>query len=167
MLFVERVNIFGDLSGINASDIRTFVDTTNHSYGGSYPNREEDLSDEEVTRRTHELLTEGGVLDPFPITLCSTAQERVIQILRDCNLRRMQNRVGLYWIIDRDPQSFLESARSVKDTVDLQTATLSSITVVQVGSEQIFDRLDAVTGIRVISFPPALYRFPTHPTPAS
>lgn len=167
MVFAERVNIFGDISGINASDIRTFVEVTRHLYGGSYPNREKNLPDEEVKRKTSELLSEAGILDSSSITLCNSIEERATQILQDCNLRRMQNGVGLYWIIERDPQPFLEGVKSVKDGVDLQTGILNSITVVKLGSEQIFDRLDVVTGLRVVSFPSTLYRFPTHPMPAS
>lgn len=167
MVATERVTFFGDIKGINVNYIRLFTEVTDHLYGGSYPNRQEGISDEELTGTTHALLTGAGIFNPDPIILCNSIEERITKILQVCNLRRVQNGEGLYWIIDRDQQSLLESVKSVKDREDLQTSILNSITVVQLGSEQILDRLDVVTGIRVVSFPPALHRFPTHPTPAS
>lgn len=166
MIFVERVNIFGDLSGINASDIRTFVNTTNYSYGGSYPNRETGLPDEEVKRRTTGLLTEVGILDPSPITPCSTPEERAARILQKCNALRIQNGADRFWIIDRDPKLLLEGFKSA-GTANLETAVLRSITMVQLSSSEFSDCLDSDTGIRVVSLPSTLYRFPTHPTSAS
>lgn len=42
MPFGERVNIFGDIAGINVADISTFLAATaDHLYRGAYPNREE------------------------------------------------------------------------------------------------------------------------------
>lgn len=167
MVTTERVNIFGDIKGVNPRDIRIFVEVTHHSYGGSYPNYEEGLPDEEVVRKTRELLAKGGIPDSSPITLCSTSQERAIQILQECNLRWRQNRAGLYWIIDRDPHAFLEVAESVGNNGGPQADILRSITLVELSAPRAFDYKDTVTGIRAVAFPPTPYRFPVHPTPDS
>lgn len=167
MVSSERVNIFGDIVGINPRDIGIFVEVTNHSYGGSYPNCEEDLPDEEVVRKTRELLAKGGIPDSSPVTLCSTTQERAIQILQECNLHWRQNGAGLYWIIDRNPHAFLKVVKSVRSNSGLQADLLRSITLVELSAPQAFDYKDTVTRIRVVAFPSTPFRFPVHPTPDS
>ena len=165
MKSAERVTLFSDIKGINPRYIRMFTEATDHLYGGSYPNREQNLSDEDVKRRTKELLSEAGVSD-CSVILCNSIEERATQILQNCSLRRMQNGAGLYWIMDGNPHSFLEAVKSVMNNDPLQTDILGSTTVITLGSQHTFDYVDAITEIRVVAFP-TTYHFPTHPTPAS
>lgn len=164
MVSTERVTLFGDLKGINVEYIHKFIEATDHLYGGSYPSRQEDLTDEEVEKRARELLFEVGVSD-CPIALCNSVEERATKILQECSLRRAQNGKGLYWIVDSNPHSFVEAINTVMNTYRFQADILRSTTVIMIGSHA-FDYLDAVTGIRVAAFP-TTYHFPTHPTPAS
>ena len=167
MALVEKVNIFGDIEGIDAGRIGTFIEATGHLYGGSYPSRQECLSDEDLVRRTDTLLTGVGILNPYPVTLCNSVEERAAKILQACSLRRLENGEGLYWIIDRNPAFLVEAIKSLRDETDLQSDILRSTTLIHLGSTHIFDYSDKITGIRVVTFPPTPYRFPTHPTPAS
>lgn len=165
MVLSERITFFGDIKNVNVTDIRNFVEATGHLYGGSYPSREDELSDEEVVKRTRELLSEAGILNHHPITLCSSIEERATKILQDCNLRRVQNGIGLYWIVDSNPHSLLEAVKSVTNNDNIQADILRSITVVALGLQHTFDYVDPVTGIRVTALP-TTYHFPVHPTPA-
>lgn len=166
MINAERVTIFGDLRDINIRSVTVFIEATNHLIGGGYPTREDDIPDGEVIGKTRKLLTEAGVPDSYPITLCSTSLERAEQILQACLLRREQNGLGLYWIIDRDPHSFVEAVKSFRDQSSLPTDILNSTTIVDLISTSV-DYSDPTTGIRVVKFPQTPYRFPAHPTPAS
>lgn len=161
----ERITLFGDIKGINVRHLRTFTTVTDHLYGGSYPNREENLSDEDVEMRTKELLFKAGVSE-CPITLCNSVEERAIKILQDCSLRRIQNGRGLYWIVDSNPHSLLEAVKSVMDNDAFQADILRSTTIITLGLQHSFDYVDVATGIRVAALP-TTYHFPTHPTPAS
>lgn len=168
MVPAERITIFGDITGIRADDIRTFVRATNHSYGGSYPGCQEDLANEEIVGSTRELLAEAGILDPFPIIPCRSAEERVRQILQNCRLRGMQNGAGFYWIIDRNPHSFVGAVKSVASEGNYQADILrSTTTIIKLGLGQAFDQFDPVTEIRLVALPPSIPPFPFHPTPAS
>lgn len=166
MINAERVTMFGDIRDIRSRSIAAFIEATNHLIGGSYPSREDGISDGEVIEKTRKLLVEIGVSNSYPITLCSSTQERAEQILQACLLRREQNGLGLYWIIDRDPRSFVEAVKSLKDQSSLTTDILNSTTIVDFISTSV-DYSDPVTGIRVVKFPQIPYRFPAHPTPAS
>lgn len=162
MSCAERVTIFGDITDIKAEDIATFVRETNHSYGGSYPSCREGLADEEVIESTRELLAEAGILNPPPITPCRSAEEKAGRILQGCSLRMTQNGTGLYYVIDRDPDSL---ARAVRNSTSSHPDILSHITVIRLNPRQPYDYVDQDTGVRLVGL--SHYRFPTHPTPAS
>lgn len=162
----ERVNIFGNVDGTNPKDIRNFQQATNHQYGGSYPDCQKDYSDDEVIRQTRNLLIAGGILEYSPITPCSTSEEKVTQILKDCVLRRSQNGPGLYWIIDNNPQSFWETIKSLGNFDQAQRDILNSTTLIALRPKYAFDYVDHTTGLRIVSLP-TTFHFPTHPTLAS
>lgn len=162
MGYAERVTIFGDITSIRAKDIATFVRETNHSYGGSFPSCQEGLTDEEVVRSTRELLLKAGILNSSPITLCRSTEEKTRRILQDCSLRMAQNGTGLYYIIDRDPDSL---AKAFRNSTSSHPDILSHITVIRLNPRQPYDYVDQDTGVRLVDLP--RYRFPTHPTPAS
>lgn len=163
----ERVTIFGNIIDIPSDFIRRFRETTGTQYGGTYPSRRQDLPDEEVVRKTHEVLTQAGTLDTSPTILCSSNEEKMRRILDNCALRRRQNGPGLYWIVDSDPDSLAAAVRSIRDEINPQQAELlPRVTLTGFNVTRPFDRRDPVTGVRVVALS-FLYCFPTHPTPAS
>lgn len=149
---LERIVVFGDITGIPADKIRQFMATIEAAghlrYGGSYPS----------CLDSSELLTMAGITpDPASITPCRTVQERVEQILNNPSLAG-----SAILIVDRDPQAFIEAARSVR----LTDPTSKHVTVINLTHPwQAHDLRDPITGIRVVTLP--LYCYPTHPTPAS
>lgn len=164
----ERVTFFGDMTGIKPETICAFVKTTGHLYGGSYPNREENLPEEGIVSRTRELLAKAGVSNSSPITPCNSAEERARQILQNCSLRRRQHGEGLYWIIDRDPDSLAQAVKLVVTNGDpIQKEILKSITVIKLGPGQGSNYADKETGLSVAYLPHPLNPFPIHPTPDS
>ena len=164
---VERVTFLGDTTGMKPEDIRTFVKITGHLYGGSYPSLG-DLPKESIVYKTQDLLTRAGIIDPSPIVPCGSIKKRAEQIIQNCNRRRMQIGLGLYWVIDSDPIALVEAIKSTADSKDpLQSEILNSITMIRLGSMQGFDHSDPTTGIRIVSLPCTLSCFPTHPTPNS
>ncbi|MDD5416298.1 MAG: hypothetical protein PHE48_04870 [Candidatus Daviesbacteria bacterium] len=162
----ERVIIVGDITDIRPKEISDFVKRANSLCGGIYPNREQNLPDTEMVKRTRALLTAAGVPDSLPIILCSSPEERARQILENLSSRRAQNGEGSYWIIDRNPSTLLAAVKSMTDSNNpLHADILKSITVIGFGAA--FDHLDPATGIRITILPRPFYPFPTHPTPAS
>src|SRR3989344_9067603 len=157
----ERVTIFGDVSYTPIAYIRRFMETTRHLYGGTYPSHQAGLPDEAVICRTRATLTEAGILDTSPIILCSSAEDRMRQILENCSLRRRKNGAGLYWIVDENPNSLTAAVRSIRDQNDHEQAEiLAVLTITKLNSTQMSDYRDIVTGIRVVTVP-LLYHVPT------
>lgn len=168
MLPSERVTFFGNIRDTKPREIRAFIERTNHLYGGIYPSRETNLSDEEVVRRSRKLLVEAGVPNDLPLVLCSSNQERARQVLQSCMRRSQENGTGLYWIIDQNPNSFAEVVKSMaSDAINYPPVILKALTVIKLGSTYVFDHLDPDTGMRLVSLQSSLQSFPVHPTPAS
>lgn len=157
----ERVTIFGNIGDIPPGLIQRFAETTGHLYGGAYPCRQPGLSDEEVIGRTRAVLAEAGILDHSSITLCDSNEERMRKILAACAMRRSQNGPGLYWIVDSNPDSLAEAARSIK------TDLLQATTIISLKAGYPYDYHDVTTGVRTVALPSSMPPYPTHPTPAS
>lgn len=85
-------------------------------------------------------------------------EERAKQIMEICRQKE-----GLYHIIDSDPIGFAKATRSI----GLRVSASNSITVIKPGSTESYDKIDDATGLRIVSLPYSLSRFPTHPTPSS
>lgn len=165
---IEHIILLGDLSGIKPTDLQTFVETTHHrQYGGIYPNREDNVPDDVVVARTRDVLVQAGIIDPSPIVLCSSTQERAREILFNCHLRSAQIGSGHYLIIDQNPDALTTAMRSYADPNTGNSAErklLKSITVISLGSPRGYDYKDQ-TGIRVCSLPYPITPYPVHPTP--
>lgn len=164
----ERVLFFGDIIGVEAQNIRPFMETARCLHGGSFPSHEEGLHDTSIVEKTRRLLAEVGIPDPSPIVICDSTQERVEQILQICNLRRRQYGEGLYLVIDNDPYSLAEAAKLIVANGNFhQAEILKSVSVIKLGAGLGSDHVDEETGLRVTCLPHPLNPFPTHPTLAS
>lgn len=157
----ERVLIFGDTRGIKPQHLKAAVEALAPTLEGSYLKHDDTLPDEELVRETEQLFTDAGISDPPHPVICGSAEEKVKRVI-SC-LQERQTGKQLY-IIDRDPNSFVETIRRNSCP---QKDTLASATLLVVSSARPLNYQDMATGIRIISFPDTLYRFPTHPTPAS
>ncbi len=160
----ERVTIFGDISGMNKEDISTFVAVTSlHKYGGSYPDRESTVSDEEIITNTRDVLTQAGILDPSPVIPCNSDQERAGIILDSCRQRSKRYGLEHYWIIDRHPDLLAAAMRPIFGSHVTDAYGIASMTIINLGSPRGADRTDQNTGIRICALPHPRTPFPMHP----
>lgn len=161
---IERITLFGDISSIHSTDIRSFVKATgHHQFGGSFPLRESEVPDAEIIARNCHILAQAGIIDLPPIVPCNSIQDRAEAILRFCQQHRTQNDKGQYWVLETQPDAF---AAAIREVVNSDKAILQSITVINLGSPRGYDYRDPITGVRVgaLTFP--LTPYPMHPAPA-
>ncbi|OGE18756.1 hypothetical protein A3J19_01465 [Candidatus Daviesbacteria bacterium RIFCSPLOWO2_02_FULL_41_8] len=166
----ERILLIGDTTGINNQEFCSFVKTVGCSYGGSFPSHKEGLPDATIREETCNLLAEAGILDPSPLVVCGSDQERAAQILQICRLRNEQNQDGegeLYVVIDHDPVSLAAAVKSVARNGNGCPSATSRITMIKLGAEYGYDHIDPETGLRLNALPRPLHPFPTHPDPAT
>lgn len=157
----ERVIIFSDTRGMKPQHIKAAFEALAPTLEESYLKHDDTLSDEELIRETERLLTDAGISNPLHPLVCCSDEERIEKVVSQ--LEKRQNRDEIY-IVDRDPNGFVEA---IKKSSCLQKDTLKSATLLVISSVYPFDYRDKDIGIRIVSFPNTLYRFPTHPTPAS
>lgn len=167
---IERINFFGDITGVKSGQMASFLRATEHHlYGGSYPAREPNRGDQEVIEHISDLLIRAGLSNPSPITPCSSAEERIGLILEGCH-RTPHTQDGLpkIYIIDNNPHALVTAARSFLNNNSTSQALLRTMTIIQLGgTHQLLDYVDYTTGVRKVVLPYYASPFPTHPAPAA
>lgn len=166
----ELVTFFGNIPGIKPADLHTFVATlSHHQFGGSYPDRTNESSDETTTASNRAVLAQTGIPDCSPIVLCDSIQERAKKILAACQRHNAESGSGQYLVVDQNPHALAEAMKSTLSP-DIRPAgkdLLKAITIIKLGPVESFDLTDRTTGIRVAALSSSLPPYPMHPTPAS
>lgn len=150
----------------NPDVLRQVLQGLNYVYEGCFPLRTDGVSDEVLKRAVYKRLRSRGIKDPSVITPCSTKEEQLTEMIKRLALLSLEpgNSKKPWVIVADDDTDMLKDALSKLPGKNSEILR-KNITILQPNASLLEDRVDSVTGIRVLKLPAGVANFPEYPAP--